>query len=783
MSSEKLYYKKYLKYKQKYKNLQSYIGGSPPEPSPIIKRSMSFTCSNQGDQGTCFAHVLARIFANLIKMFFLNHFNYTVDCSYFYNTISCNYRKRLLDKLPPTNIFDCFITNSLRNERCNNYQEHISALLFNFIYTILTIQFGCNTGSNPFEVVSYFLTYIKNTVITIDLIKTILRYNRKKHYEYLYLIKKLVNIINKTKKDLFNDNLKLYCSWLNQIQAVSNIEKDFTTTYTHPLSKLLKTNDLKTTLQFILINGYYATFSYDGHIVLIVDYDAINDALVIKNSYGYMSPITSTKWCSIIKNNRILFSDLNKLTNSITFLYYDKEPSPIYQFPNIKLRLEEIKKFITKQNTHLNLEQQITEEDMEDCYIYLDYISLVLKEIHRVEVDEEEINILNKELLKLEKIILKEKKSERIFSEELIQINSDSSSKLPTLTTLIVTDIKMVKPIPLKPKPPPLPPPELASELPHPPPPPPPELKSELPPLPPPELESELPPPPPHELKSELPHLPHPPAPERVPVRVPASARVSAPERVSVPAPKRVPTSASVRVPVPDIEPDIKQYINEIKDYIEEMKPYHVYKSELLSYLNSSVETKNLLSEHSTYIDSILEEIKSLIEKNERFETVLNYNKTIIESIKQTINLCIINLYLKDIDEYITTINISLETYLKYKSISKKKINNNIHLLSLHSKYIYQSLQYINFLLNYNLLTDELKQRKKKLNLIEKIINSFTISIFLVHPKTPPSMHPSIPIRPMPLPHITPPLYYQIFSLKSKPTSSTLPIKSLTQVI
>ena len=53
------------------------------------------------------------------------------------------------------------------------------------------------------------------------------------------------------------------------------------------------------------------------------------------------------------------------------------------------------------------------------------------------------------------------------------------------------------------------------------------------------------------------------------------------------------------------------------------MKPYHVYKSELLSYLNSSVETKNLLSEHSTYIDSILEEIKSLIEKKKGLKLFL----------------------------------------------------------------------------------------------------------------------------------------------------------------
>jgi len=32
MSSEKLYYKKYLKYKQKYTNLQSYQKGGAPPP-------------------------------------------------------------------------------------------------------------------------------------------------------------------------------------------------------------------------------------------------------------------------------------------------------------------------------------------------------------------------------------------------------------------------------------------------------------------------------------------------------------------------------------------------------------------------------------------------------------------------------------------------------------------------------------------------------------------------------------------------------------------------------
>ena len=100
MSSEKLYYKKYLKYKQKYKILQIQIGGNVSQMSTLPftrKKSLNFT--DQGDEQTCFAHSVARLFARLIKLFLLNNFDYKEDCSSFYDTIQCK------NKLT---IFDCF---------------------------------------------------------------------------------------------------------------------------------------------------------------------------------------------------------------------------------------------------------------------------------------------------------------------------------------------------------------------------------------------------------------------------------------------------------------------------------------------------------------------------------------------------------------------------------------------------------------------------------------------------------------------------------------------------
>jgi hypothetical protein len=420
MSSEKLYYKKYLKYKQKYKILQIQIGGNVSQMSTLPftkKKSLNFT--DQGDEQICFAHSVARLFARLIKLFLLNNFDYKEDCSSFYDTIQCK------NKLT---IFDCFSKKEeelkIKKEEelktkfldnCDNYQEHISALLFHFIYVILIDKYGC-MGAASLEAILYFVDYMKRTKITSNLIINKLNYDSKNHSHsnYFYLIEKLNDIINKAKSDLFNNELIVYSTLIlkKNFFQVYNYDSDIASWENHALKNLLGNNELKDTLIHILDNGYYATFSCNNHIVIITEYDAINDALVIKNSYGKptLSDIDDiNKKCKMIKKNTISFTDLlNEELNKdnkwdIFFVYSTIKPTPIMQFPEFESRLETIKRKINEINEYIStktLRQKINVNDIEEDLIY---INNILNAIHSIKVTRSEITDVKKNLEKLKK--------------------------------------------------------------------------------------------------------------------------------------------------------------------------------------------------------------------------------------------------------------------------------------------------------------------------------------------------------------------------------------------
>ena len=212
MPNKDLYYKKYLKYKNKYLNLQNQIGGVYP---PLI-RQRSFVCSFQGNQRTCYAHAVSKMVSRLFKIFFSTYFPYDKEMiDDYYNTILCNTNK---------NIFDCF--NDFINDKSFK-NEHISALLFHFIYSILTDKFGKCEGYSSIIACLFILDYFKYIDITVELIKLTLKYSSK--YEMTIntyfekdLIIKLYNIFINIKKS-FTDktfNPILYTDVLDKIKPV-----------------------------------------------------------------------------------------------------------------------------------------------------------------------------------------------------------------------------------------------------------------------------------------------------------------------------------------------------------------------------------------------------------------------------------------------------------------------------------------------------------------------------------------------------------------------------------
>ena len=107
MSVKNLYYEKYLKYKNKYLNLQSQMGGIH-----LIDRQNSTFITDQGNEPTCWAHATTRVIMKLITTFFYNYFSGINECHYYYNTVECSN-----DKI---NIFDCFLQIKKGNRNCKS---------------------------------------------------------------------------------------------------------------------------------------------------------------------------------------------------------------------------------------------------------------------------------------------------------------------------------------------------------------------------------------------------------------------------------------------------------------------------------------------------------------------------------------------------------------------------------------------------------------------------------------------------------------------------------------
>jgi len=347
MLNKDLYYKKYLKYKNKYLNLQNQIGGITP-----LIRNRSLVCSFQGKEKTCYAHAVAKMVTRLIKIFFSTYFPYDNEMiDNYYNTILCNTNK---------NIFDCFLENN--NKSSEN--EHISALLFHFIYSILTNKFGKCVGHYTTINSLFILDYFKYIDITIELIKLTLNYKTTINTYFEDLIIKLYNIFINIKKS-FKDktfNPILYVNFLepdkiksgkivyNQKEGdhrirpfsskvpnipiplypeyLTNISDSLIHTIVsdnnYELYNILKTFDLNESLKYILKNGFYAVFVTNGHSITITDYNDSDNTLSIKNTWGVSKEreIDEQNWCnSLIKDNKINIDDL-KLLKKYTISFF-----------------------------------------------------------------------------------------------------------------------------------------------------------------------------------------------------------------------------------------------------------------------------------------------------------------------------------------------------------------------------------------------------------------------------------------------------------------------------
>jgi Ca2+-binding EF-hand superfamily protein len=179
-----------------------------------IQRQISDYNTDQGELGTCYAHVSARLFARVIKLKFDGIFIQKEECNDYYDT-------RYLDNSQDS-IFDKFIdTKNIQGRYgllcCKDYdsdgwcEENLSAMLFHYIYKIIKNNYGCQGGKFD-EVISFYFRHFRTNNITIDSIKQILGYNQYKYDD-------------NNNKVYFEDKISLLTDILNQVtESITNDE-------------------------------------------------------------------------------------------------------------------------------------------------------------------------------------------------------------------------------------------------------------------------------------------------------------------------------------------------------------------------------------------------------------------------------------------------------------------------------------------------------------------------------------------------------------------------------
>ena len=209
-------------------------------PTMTRKKSQYFT--NQRNKGTCYIHASAILIARLLKLYFSDYFGKEIEwCDYYYDTAVCNDGK----------IFECFKNNKqkpLTKLNCKKYMskeklqssqkthtisddisdykeskdengwdnENPSALLFYFIYSIISDRYSCD-GGNVVDSIILIFEFFRTTIITNEVVATILNYditnwedvNDKNYFDTIIsqLTTMLLEVQKCLKDGTFNPNL------------------------------------------------------------------------------------------------------------------------------------------------------------------------------------------------------------------------------------------------------------------------------------------------------------------------------------------------------------------------------------------------------------------------------------------------------------------------------------------------------------------------------------------------------------------------------------------------
>ena len=324
-----------------------------------LTRVPSNVITDQGKEGTCYAHATSHMLSRLFKvLIFKNNMERGEGCSLYYDTINCANADT-----PQKNIFQCIWKYISYPEDCISSKEILPALLFLFIYRIITKKFKC-AGGNTIASIIFFFQEIKNynTVEhSLDSIKKLLNYSEFHSIDALKdiididdIITEFAEIVVEIRK-ISNDGNYTYYFWNyytdNLLLSMRTREPNRTSdkyrntklySFLHGRDTQIEImTDCQLSvymLEYVLKRGLYAILSYNtgeregvrqGHAVTIVEY--YDDTFIIKNSWG------STTYHAIGDNfTQQHENNLVKITkvNLLQLLSEDPSSQLLFVFPD-----------------------------------------------------------------------------------------------------------------------------------------------------------------------------------------------------------------------------------------------------------------------------------------------------------------------------------------------------------------------------------------------------------------------------------------------------------------
>lgn len=253
-----------------------------------MNRPVSPNLSDQKDEGTCYAHSLARVVVNAIRQTIPEYF-YPSSQETPLNNDKCN-------EIYSVDIFND-VSRYIEEHNCNTKSAN-NLLLFSYVYNSITSRYGCD-GGEPVPVLEWCVNYLKTD---------------------FGLESEILNALPTLSVRDLNKLHSLCQAFL--VRFYGEQTNDFIIG-----SMKITIRDLSF-LQFILDNGYYICFISDRHVVTSVGHRQHFEhlLLIFKNSHGKITTYDTELKAPI--HNGILSMTLNKMVDA----GFDRV---VYILPNI----------------------------------------------------------------------------------------------------------------------------------------------------------------------------------------------------------------------------------------------------------------------------------------------------------------------------------------------------------------------------------------------------------------------------------------------------------------